>query len=300
MRKFVFGFSLLLYCLFFCVLQINAQHHVSSLNLNKLYSSEFEQRLLENYPLGEEKKNLLPYFLGAESSVTYAQAKKIEEDFTRFTNDLRLQQQRYRSDTRFLYKMFREVHKKYFKTFSAYEPLGKVFSDGLYNCASAASLYALILESLGYSYKIKLTPVHCYLIVHGKERDVLLETTDVQSGFVIGNIEIQERQDLYRSDALRAMQETLVPGNFTNLIIDVSLANMCGLQYYNAAVKHYNASRMEAAVYELSKAHVFYPADRVEALMEVCLDGLASKNELSQKEHNMIKLVKLYISMARD
>jgi hypothetical protein len=300
MRKFVFCFSLLFYCLFFCALQTSAQQHVSSLNLNKLYSSEFEQKLLQNYPLAEEKTNLLPYFLGAERTVTDAQAKKIEADFILFTDDLRLQQQKYRSDTRFLYKMFREVHKKYFKTFSTYEPLGKVFSDGLYNCASATSLYALILESLGYSYKIKLTPVHCYLIVHGKERDILLETTDVQSGFIIGDIEIQERQDLYRSDALKAMQETLVPGNFTNLIIDVSLANMCGLQYYNTAVKHYNASQMEAAVYELSKAHIFYPADRVEALMEVCLDGLVSQNALSQKEHNMKQLVQLYISMIRD
>lgn len=292
--------SLLLLALCLCCATARAQQYVSAINLEKLYSSPYEQALLETYHTIDKKENLLPFFLGVEGQLSNEQVQVIEKDFNLYCSELAALQQKYNSDTRFLFRLFKEVQKKYLKTFAEYEPLSKVFSKGEYNCASATSLYALILQKLGYSFQIKLTPVHCYLLVQGKERDVLLETTDKQSGFVIGKAAIQEKQEIYRADAQKALQEAFVPGHFENLIVDVSLENMCGMQYFNTAVKYYNNRHLEAALFALSKAHIFYPANRVEALMEVCLSDMTRLQALNTKQQEMQKLVRMYISMSRN
>ena len=125
-----------------------------------------------------------------------------------------------------------------------------------------------MLDGLNYSYQIFETDYHIYLIVKTKEgEEIFFESTDPLYGFISDKKEIAERIERIRLDNDGGQTAA---GNKTyydfelNVLREVNLRQLAGLQYFNQAVQHYNSQQFSQSEKALSKGQMLYPAERFE------------------------------------
>ncbi|SDL69301.1 hypothetical protein SAMN05421823_107268 [Catalinimonas alkaloidigena] len=181
-----------------------------------------------------------------------------------------------RTDQAFLRFLFHRVQRDYFHEFYSYSGVDQILTQGRFNCLSATAFYALLLQEFDYRFHIMETPLHTYLLVETTRGQVLLETTDPAHGFVTSARRIKNLQQQYQHDALRALREGSTPGQFRSVLEEISLENLCGLQYYNRAIDSYNRGEYDAAVRWLTEGYAYYPSSRFVDLFARCALHLPS------------------------
>jgi hypothetical protein len=236
---------------------------------------DYAQYTEEDKAAGAEQAymGLLHHFLQVES-IEAAHLQRAETEFAAFCHKLEQLQAKQKSDAWFLEKLFTFTQKAYLHTFADYEALSKVLNQKTYNCVSATALYALLLDRFGYRYEVKATPFHCYLLVYSGKHTYLFESTDPVYGFVREPLLIRDMETQYLEDAREGMQMSGVPSQFTTLMVSADLKNLCGLMYYNSAVKMYNKQQAEQALQMLYKAHAYYPSPWITSFIDHCLNQL--------------------------
>ena len=208
----------------------------------------------DNQQLKHYIKQLLP------SKTTESNAvNRINDEITAYVSTLVQKRKRHTNNRRFLKFLFFNVHKKFLKHYQMYRDFADIFDQQkTYNCVSAATLYALILEQLHFKYTIHETPFHVYLIVHTpKYPQILFDPTDSRQGFLYNPYVIRKR--------VRYYSET--DGEKLNLRI--SLQQLIGLQYYNQGVFQFNRQKFDQALVKLTRAQDLYPSERVKALLNL-------------------------------
>ncbi|OJJ17670.1 hypothetical protein BKI52_27805 [marine bacterium AO1-C] len=206
----------------------------------------------QNQQIRHYIKQLLP-----NKTVQLNTVDHISQQINSYVNTLVQKRKRYNNDRRFLKFVFYNVHKKFLKHYKMHRDFSDIFSDQKnYNCVSAATLYALILQQLDIKYTIHETPFHVYLVAHTpKYPEILLDPTDPHQGFLYNPYAIRKR--------VRYHSET--DGEKLNLRI--SLQQLVGLQYYNQGVYKFNHRKFDQALVKLTRAQELYPSERVKALL---------------------------------
>lgn len=172
---------------------------------------------------------------------------------------LAAKQQKYKHERQFLKYLFYNTHKKFLKKYEMYQDFSAIFGkDKKYNCVSGTTLYALILQELGYKYTIKETAFHVYLIVHTqKYPKILFDATDPHTGFLYNPHVVNKRERHYTENNKYKINQA------------ITLSQLIGLQYYNQGVQHFNQKTFGKALVKLTKAYQHYPSSRVKALQEL-------------------------------
>jgi hypothetical protein len=141
-----------------------------------------------------------------------------------------------------------------------YPQFSSLFTEGRYNCVTGTAMYAWVLLRMGYDIKIHETALHAYLTIHTGENVYLMDATDPANGFVAGAVNVGKRELWYTGNEL---QKGLT---FQKVI---TFQQLCGLQYYNQAVVHFNRRNYNSSLSFLQKAAELYPeSDRVISLTE--------------------------------
>ncbi len=141
-----------------------------------------------------------------------------------------------------------------------YPHFSSLFTEGKYNCVTGTAMYAWVLLRLGYDIKIHETAFHAYLTIHTDKNVYLMDATDPVNGFVEGVVNVGKRELWYTGNEL---QKGLT---FKKVI---TFRQLCGLQYYNQAVVHFNRRNYSSSIAFLQKAAELYPqSDRITSLME--------------------------------
>ncbi len=166
------------------------------------------------------------------------------------------------SDADFIKQIFLLTQKKFLKNYKQYSTLTDVLMHNNYDCVSSSALFAFIFYILKIPCEIKETDYHIYLIISLSDRQILLETTDLQAGFVDNQKEIARRNQLYSQN-----QSTGYGQNFyqfkTHVNNRVNLKQLAGLQLYNIAVDQFNQRRFTKAKKYIEKALHYYQSDRL-------------------------------------
>ncbi|MEM8895352.1 MAG: hypothetical protein AAGC88_12290 [Bacteroidota bacterium] len=179
-------------------------------------------------------------------------------------------------DTQFLKKLFFGIQRDKLQHYKNNVSLAEMFTQkGSYDCLTGTAVYALILDALGIDFSIKETDFHVYLIVHLDKKDILFEATDPVNGFVENPIVITERVKLYR-DGERA-SELLVSNQAEDASLRIpyridrviSLSNLAGLQYYNLALKAFDATDYVLSNELIDLAISLYPNDRFSGFKQI-------------------------------
>ena len=212
---------------------------------DRVFVSDFEARLFSDSSELHRPGNLLSLWLASDPQMTADKQTALQGSLDRFCEDLRLRHPRYKSETDFLWFVFHKVHTEFLDYYRTNPPFYQVFSrKHQYNCVSGTALYSLILQRLDFQTQVKETRDHVYLLVQNKETPVLIESTDPTHGFITGKRIIEKRESEYAAKGIAR---------------EISLTNLCGLQYYNQAVELYFAGTYFQSQQLLDKAKKLYP-----------------------------------------
>lgn len=162
------------------------------------------------------------------------------------------------TDAQLLRQLFQEVHHHYLKHYTPYTGVEALLENGEYNCVSATAFYALLLDRLGYNYRIVESNNHVVLVAAVGDSKFLFETTDPFNGFIDTTTEVNAYLNKMKAEA---------PGtryyNFNLRIFrTISLRELAGLQFYNSAAWYYNHKQPQQAAEALRNGEILYQTKR--------------------------------------
>jgi tetratricopeptide (TPR) repeat protein len=253
-----------------------------------LFNNEFEQALF-----GQIADSLqvepLDLFLSVQHNDADHQIRDRIDSFMGQLN-LKLQKQkRLKSRLKTIYKM---VHDAFFTKYVEEVRFADIFSSGNYNCVTATALYAIVLNRLEISYMIKQTPTHVYLIADPGKTSYLFESTLPLEGLVQFNPKYQKDfvDYLYKN---KIISEREYKDKTTNALfmeyytkdVNISLTELAGIQYYNAGVFELRTEKFEAAMNNFIKAHMLYPSNTINFMLNIALSVVLDK-QMNSREYN--------------
>ncbi len=250
--------------------------------------------------LAQAQRSILSALLEPTSS---SSAVSIQHEMNQFILTLPPKSEA-KNEVRFLKTLVNKSHRKFLRHYKAYTQFDEVFETKTYDCLSGTAFFSVLLDQLGYSYKIIETNYHIFLLVSTQQGEVLLETTDRLAGLKTNAKEIHQTLDLYKQNRLSAStSETTYYLYQTQLFREVNALQLSGLLYFNQAVVAYNQHNWSACADKLAKARSVYNNPRVEELTEVLFRSVvlsemesSVKKELLQQLQPHVKISPLVAS----
>ncbi len=195
--------------------------------------------------------------------------------------------------------LFKDTHQQYFKKYQLEALFKQIFTDGVYNCATASAVFAIIFEELNLEYEIRLLPDHVYLILFPKTEAIKIETTNPMRGYL--NIDEKAKREYVKflRDNKLVSEEEFNTKSAVELFdeyyfkdIVINIRQLIGVQYYNFALGLFNQQKWEESFREFEKAKVFFDDARVDFLLYASLSNyLSTRNKVD--EGDLMYLVKL-------
>jgi hypothetical protein len=160
---------------------------ISGLNYCLLFDSKFEKQAFQQDE--RDECDPLVYLLAHNPEIDSLKYTAVNQELLEYVEWLRSKRAVFSSHEKFLRFVFYKVHGKYLKYYKGVENFHRIFSQGMYNCASGTALYAVILAHLGYAPVINETRYHVFLTVElGGDGWILFEATDPVNGFITGRL----------------------------------------------------------------------------------------------------------------
>lgn len=264
---------------------------------NNIYNSDFEKEIFLDIQDGKSTTPLAA-LVCADSNASEEIFQQFDGEFSFITNYINKKGVLKTSDEDKLKKLFDLVQIKYLHHYKIGQTLQKTLITGNYDCLTATSIYAVLLQKLGYNYEIKETPHHVYLVVNLKngKRKILFESTDRKNGFITDPAEVKEREISYAKQSSESYTNILKMADSHAFESDntrskkIDLMQLCGLQYFNECVKFYNKGLYKEAFVYAEKAFIFYPSDRIGGM------ALITLQQINAKEKYCTPLEKVYYS----
>lgn len=253
------------------------------------FHSEYEKVNFKQYIEGEAAQ-LLDLQLMVDENVSSEAAQEYHSKFTSLVTEAREKLEKSNSDQKYLSWLFYKVHRKVLKNYEQYSPLAEVFEAGDYDCLSATTLYALLLNELGFEARVVETNYHIYLEVLTNKERYLIESTDALNGFVYSQSEINKRLAEYdQKNYLASTNEYAFDAKIHDA---VDLKKLVGLQYYNRAVDTFNSGKILPTLDLLEKSTVFYQSERIVefgiVLAQAIMDDASIDDELKTASINRV------------
>jgi hypothetical protein len=172
-----------------------------------------------------------------------------------FLDNLKIKRTRIKSDELFLRLAFKNAHREYLKSYSAYTSFPELFQQGKYDCLTATSLFSLVLNHFGFDYEIIATNYHIFLLVETGNGKILIESTDRLNGFVSDQELIAQRVSEYKKNqpALAAEKDRVLYRFEVHLFENIQPGQLAGLLYFNQAVVAFNENKLRESALLLSK-----------------------------------------------
>ena len=235
-----------------------------------------------------QSTELLPGLLASSPT---AHAQDITAKLNSFVSTLQQKRSKH-SEQDFLKLIFRESHRKFFKTYQPYTQFSEIFEEGHYDCLSATSFLSLVLNEFGYEYKIIETNYHIFISVQTDRGPVLVESTDRFSGFVTDSKKIEQRISTYRANTLsiEPSESDKVHYKYNlNLYQLVMPEQLPGLLYFNQAVIAFNHKNFVECAIKLDKANKIYESPRTAELAMLLAKSLVDSDMSEAEKEDLIK-----------
>lgn len=187
-----------------------------------------------------------------------------------FTARLEDKRHMFRSEKAFLHHVFVKTHDQFLSSFKPYATFADLIENGAYNCLTATALYNILLDHFRLPYQVIETNEHIFILCQTKGGEVLLETTDLEHGFIDTTVGIQKHLNMYRRQNVQTANRPVY--SFSGSVMDsVSITGMLGLLHYNHAAKAYNQKDFAAAITHLHHAFLLHRSPRMEEFASVMI-----------------------------
>lgn len=246
------------------------------------FNSEQEETLFRTLVNGNES-DILQYFINT-TNVDYNPKRLalLQDYLTRWEAE--------GPSVEILKKVFYVVHRKFLRNYDQYASFAQVFSKGDYDCLTATTLYAYILDRLEFKYEIIETRYHMALLVMDGEEKYLIESTDPIDGLVLNGGEVEKMLLDYANEVEAGDAYKLRARVNSKIVIE----ELPGLLYYNQAVRKFNKGELWDSFNELQKAILFYRSPRIQEMMGLIIE--AAKVSESVTEEQMQQMLSACLS----
>jgi hypothetical protein len=208
----------------------------------------------------------------------------------KFIAALEIKRGKLKSDETFLRYAFRESHKTFLHNYKAYSQFPEIFDSGNYDCLSATSFLSVVLDAFGFEYKIIETNYHIFLIVDADQKQILMESTDMNNGFVADGRLIREKIRSYRENKLLAAAADKYYYQYElDLYQQVMPQQLTGLLYFNQAVLAFNNNDLTECALKLKKAIRIYNSPRAKELIAILVTQVAVSDLEEEEKKNLIR-----------
>jgi hypothetical protein len=223
---------------------------------------------------------LLRAYIHVDSSVQGTDQRDFFTETEALVRELKAEEKGKKIDERLLAKVFFLPRKDFLKTYQPDAGASDLMDKGEYNCLSATIFYAAILEELHIPYSIVETNYHVFLLVKGKRKAFLFETTDAINGFVhspqLISLQLQyyQNQNLVNEETLSSFgsqQDYL--GLQSQVYHEINSSQLLGLVYYNKSVEAYNQKAFESALNYLWHSWERHPSPRLSEVASIMLNA---------------------------
>ena len=262
-------FALINTVLFLNIQVCNSQNQI-------FYHSSFEEEIFKSVIAGKFK-DTLGFMLASNIENDQLSRETAEKELLEMIQPLQKRVNKGANEMVTLKKLNRKIAANYLKNYKKLSDFSDLIDEGTFDCLTSTLLYAYLLEKLGYKYNIKETNYHIYLVVNLEKKDVLIEPTDPNYGFIWEKKYVDKRIAKYRADNIKGKDDFLASVDIDRKI---NLFQLAGLQYYNLAVKQFNKQEFNQSINSLKKSMIVYDCDRNRILMDYSLEFMREVSSL--------------------
>jgi hypothetical protein len=210
---------------------------------------------------------------------------------------VRVSRKTFDNDQEHLNLIFRKTQKEFLHRYRQYSDIDEL-AVGEFDCLTATSLFAEILERSGFKFRIMETNYHIFLLVTTTQGEVLIETTDRFEGFVTSEDAIAKKIDGYRKE-LPAEKDSKVAYQYSfDLYNEISQAELSGLLYFNQAVKAFNNGTWQLCSERLVLADCYCDSPRIDALASLLLCTISLGDVSEDEKAQVLRNLKKFESIA--
>jgi len=202
-----------------------------------------------------------------------------------FAEKLSQKKESFKRSGDFLAYVFNTTHQRFLRHYDEHASFGQILKNRTYNCLTATALYALLLDHVGFDYRIMETNYHIFLLIQTDQGEVMYESTDPANGFITDSKEIANRIVMYKEAGSQQVVSSKTHYRFeVDLYKEVTLDEMLGLIHYNLSINAYNQRNLSMAIEQFALAIKLYESPRMEEYSSIIL--------LSIKESDLSDQVK--------
>lgn len=251
-------------------------------------------------PVSGASANLHYYF------TLYSQADgKLAPDFEElkgFVQKMDIKRNSFKSQKAFLHFLFLKTHQRFFHNYVENASFSDLLRNGTYNCLGGTALYALLLKHYRIEFSILESNYHIFLLAQTEQGPVLIESTDIEKGFLDNREQIHQRIEQYRKQDVQAKNVSSLYFRYSKPSMDtVSLTGMLGLLHYNHAVDAYNSHQVGRSITHLHHAFLLHRSPMLEEFCKLLMATVTYQQNLDEEKRTVYlsKLQSLMIKTTR-
>jgi hypothetical protein len=253
-------------------LDIHAQELVKYPEIS--FNSEFEKKVLDDHFLNKKTD----YFRLLIANGSLLNENAVEKSYLRFTeyvNGFKNEKFVSKKADKKIKSVYDGIHSTFLSKYELRNRFENIFYDGGFNCVSASALYALAFHDLNIPFSIKEQPTHVYIIAYPSAERIMVETTTPLTGYFKMNEQfkdnyvrmLKDQKIISAKEYATTDRAILFDKYYFQNEGDITLRQLVGLQYANDGIFLIEAKEYLDAFYELEKAYLFYPSDRIGYLL---------------------------------
>ena len=263
-----------IFLLLFVVCTAVAAQDINIDPLKVRYSSDFEKQVFNDLFINK-KTDLFGLFIANGTLLSENSIAKNRSRFLQELESLKTDKIASRKNEKKVRYVYDYIHKTFLTKYEINNKFEDIFANGFYNCVSASALYALVFSELNMPFVIKEKPTHVYLIAYPDAEKITVESTNPLGGSYVPEpqfkqtfVKVLKDQKLISAQeyASRDVDE-LFDEHYYGSDQNISLLQLAGIQYMNAALYLIDEKNFSRAAEELEKAYLLYPSERIGYLL---------------------------------
>jgi hypothetical protein len=260
------------------------------------FSSPFEKQVLNDH-FRHKKTDPFRLFMANGTLLKETAVYDAEKKFYGSLDTEKISSKRNDKKVKTIYD---QIHDRFLSKYELMNKFEDIFYSGYYNCVSATALYGLAFTRLSIPFTIREKPTHVYLIAYPESERIMVETTSPVGGAITINQQFKQNyvatlknQKLISADeyATKDVNE-LFDKHYFAAEENISLVQLVGIQYMNDGIFLLEKRMPLEALYQLEKAYLFYPMERMTYVMMGAAHD-AFKNRTEKDEVHALLLAKL-------
>ncbi len=256
------------------------------------------EKMVFTAPQGVEAADRIRLFLASSKDNAFAVADFAQNQLQNTLRRIESARAGKKTRAKDLEPVHETLKSRYFRQYDPFSDFGSLFKSGHYNEYTAAALYVIVLDHLGYKYELKAGLETVQLIIQtadqsqplgeiltfGGKKDKNLTADYVNIWQDLSLIPAgQSRQSLVQTWNQRYAEDGTEP---------INPYQLAGLLYYKRAAIDYADRQFVMAAHTLDKARTLYPTPLYEPLLAACKLQLAAS--LPMESDRLAPLFDLY------